>query len=189
MNYLNRESIIVAVYLTAIVAANLIITAFGPEASVVTAFVFIGLDLSTRDFLHEAWDRRGLIWKMALLIASGSLISYGLNKDAGPIALASFCAFAAAGVVDTIVYYSLRTKDRLIRINGSNVFSSITDSILFPVIAFGMFPGIYSIIAWQVVAKIGGGAIWGYVIYRIYKKAEFSNQKQFPPRTFKKSPN
>jgi len=169
-NIINRNNLIVLVYLAAIVSANLIITALGPAATIVTAFIFIGLDLSSRDFLHEAWDNNGLVWKMALLIAAGSIISYGLNVAAGPIALASFCAFAAAGIIDAIVYQFLKDKTRLVRINGSNIFSSAADSVIFPLMAFGSFPGIALIMLGQFASKFFGGALWGFVIDWAYKK-------------------
>jgi queuosine precursor transporter len=168
--FINRENFVVLMYLVAIVAANLIITAWGPAASIVTAFIFIGLDLSSRDFLHEAWDNDGLIWKMALLIAAGSIISYALNVAAGPIALASFCAFAAAGVIDAVVYHFLKDRTRLVRINGSNVFSSAADSVIFPLMAFGNFPGVALIMLGQFASKFFGGALWGFVIDWAYKK-------------------
>ena len=64
--------LLIGAYLAAIVAANLSVATFGPAVSVANAFVFIALDLSSRDRLHEAWTGRGLAWRMAALIASGS---------------------------------------------------------------------------------------------------------------------
>ena len=61
--------ILIIVYLSAIVLANLSVAAFGPEMSIVNAFLFIGLDLSTRDALHERWQGRNL-WRRMLLLAS-----------------------------------------------------------------------------------------------------------------------
>jgi queuosine precursor transporter len=154
--------IYIFLYLGAIVAANLIIAEFGPVATILTAFVFIGLDLTTRDHLHEIWHKKGLMWKMGLLIASGSLISYALNRDAGQIALASFIAFAATGAVDTLVYHFLHDRARWVKVNGSNVFGSATDSLIFPTLAFG------SLMPWivlgQFVAKVLGGALWFSII-------------------------
>ena len=48
---------IVLMYLAAIVAANLTVSAFGPTWSIVNALLFVGLDLTTRDKLHDAWLR------------------------------------------------------------------------------------------------------------------------------------
>ncbi|MCP4755890.1 MAG: VUT family protein [Proteobacteria bacterium] len=154
--------IYIGLYLGAIVAANLIITYFGPSASIATAFVFIGLDLTTRDYLHESWQGKGLVWKMGLLIASGSVISWILNRDAGPIALASFVAFAAAGVADAIVYQLLKEKSRVLKVNGSNVVSSGVDSLVFPTLAFGSLMPL--IVLGQFAAKVFGGAIWFGII-------------------------
>lgn len=152
----------VLLYLGAIVAANLIITVLGPTATIVTAFVFIGLDLTVRDYLHEAWQGKGLVWKMGLLIAAGSVISWLLNKDAENIAKASFIAFAAAGIVDALIFQLLKGKTRFLKVNGSNVVSSGVDSLVFPTLAFGQL--LPFIVLGQFLAKVFGGAIWFFII-------------------------
>ena len=45
----------VFIYLLAVVLANMIILWLGPLAAVITAFLFIGLDLTLRDKLHDQW--------------------------------------------------------------------------------------------------------------------------------------
>lgn len=137
---------------------------FGPNASIVNAFLFIGMDLSTRDKLHDAWNGRGLVWKMTALIAAGSLLSYLLNRSAGPIALASFVAFAAAATVDAIAYHFLRDRARLVRVNGSNVFSAAVDSLVFPTLAFGGLN--LAITLGQFTAKVAGGFVWSLILQR-----------------------
>ena len=52
-----QEAISVVIYLGAIVLANFMILWFGPAVSVINAFLLIGLDLSLRDRLHDAWGR------------------------------------------------------------------------------------------------------------------------------------
>lgn len=153
----------IVMYLAAIVCANLIIAQFGPVMAIPVAFLFIGLDLTARDHLHEAWHRRGLVWKMALLIGAGSALSWFLNRDAGRIALASFIAFAGAGVTDALIYHLLGDKARLLKINGSNLGSAAVDSILFPALAFG-FPLLWAIMLGQFAAKVLGGGAWSLVI-------------------------
>src|SRR3990167_7579037 len=106
---------LVSVYLIAIIAANLLVAQFGPAVTVLNAFLFIGLDLTTRDSLHERWQGRQLWPRMALLIAAGSVLSWLLNRNAGPIALASFVAFTCAGVVDTVVYSMLHERAKLVK--------------------------------------------------------------------------
>lgn len=160
-----RIPYLITLYLIAIVAANLSVAAFGPAVAVVNAFVFIALDLTSRDRLHEAWHGRGLAWKMACLIAAGSLLSYALNAGAGRIALASFVAFAVSATLDTLVYGILGQKSYALKVNGSNIVSAAADSLIFPALAFGL-PLLWPIVLGQFIAKVIGGALWAWVLAR-----------------------
>ena len=155
-------------YLTAAVLANLSTSFFGAYASILNAFLFIGLDLTARDKLHEAWHGRYLWAKMFALIAAGSLISYLLNRNAGMIAVASLAAFGVAGLVDAIVYQYLYDKPWMVKVNGSNIFSALADSLVFPTIAFGGFLPL--IVLGQFAAKVTGGFIWSWIIAKVSKK-------------------
>jgi uncharacterized PurR-regulated membrane protein YhhQ (DUF165 family) len=126
--------------------------------------LFIGLDLTSRDHLHDAWHGRGLAWKMAALIAVGSLLSWLLNRNAGPIALASFVAFACAAIVDTLAYHLLKDRSKMLKINGSNVLSAAVDSLVFPTLAFGAILPV--IVLGQFAAKVLGGFLWSIVLNR-----------------------
>lgn len=152
----------VFMYLVAIVLANLSVAYFGVAASYINAFVFIGLDLSSRDKLHDLWLGKGIVWKMGLLILLGSLISWLLNKDAGIIAIASFVAFGVSSLVDTIVYQILHNKKYLVRVNGSNIFSALADSVVFPTIAFGSFLPV--VVLGQFLCKFVGGFVWSLIL-------------------------
>ena len=158
----------IGMYLSAAVLANLSSSYFGPIASIFNAFVFIGLDLTARDKLHEAWHGRYLWVKMFLLIAAGSGISYLLNRNAGMIAVASLAAFGVAGMVDAIVYQFLHDKKWMVKVNGSNIFSALADSLVFPTIAFGGFLPL--IVLGQFTAKVAGGFIWSWIIAKVSKK-------------------
>jgi hypothetical protein len=151
-----------ALYLAAIVAANLSVAAFGPGVTIINAFWLIGLDLTLRDRLHDAWKRDALVPRMVGLIALGGLISYVLNVDAGPIALASTVAFAVSAGLDATAYALLEPYRRLIRINGSNVVGAAADSILFPTLAFGAF--LWPIVLGQFAAKVAGGFLWSLIL-------------------------
>lgn len=153
---------LIILYLVAIVAANLLVAQFGPSVAILNAFLFIGLDLTTRDRLHEQWAGRGLWWRMFVLIASGSLLSWLLNANTGPIALASLVAFAAAGVADALTYYALGGRSYLVRVNGSNVVGALADSLIFPWLAFGAWLPL--IVTGQFAAKVLGGALWAIVL-------------------------
>jgi len=166
---------LIVLYLAAIVAANLTVATFGPVVSIANAFLFIGLDLTTRDRLHEAWAGRGLIWKMGLLIATGSALSWLLNRNAGPIAVASFAAFAASASADALVYALLHERSALVKVNGSNVVSAAVDSIAFPVLAFGGFP--WLIIVGQFAAKVLGGFVWSLVLPLLVRRRTATTQE------------
>lgn len=155
--------LLIALYLLAIILANLSIAHFGPSASIFNAFLLIGLNLATRDKLHDQWGQN-IARNMFLLIAAGGAISYLMNAGAGRIALASVAAFALSEAVDAAVYHARRDRPYLIRSNTSNVFGAAVDSIIFPILAFGGFPIL--IILGQFVAKVTGGAMWSYILHR-----------------------
>lgn len=152
--------IAIVIWLAAIATANLTTAQFGPEWSIVNAFLLIGLDLSLRDRIHDRFN--GSVLVMAGLVAGGGLISYLINVDAARVALASTVAFAAAVTVDWIVYHFLRDQEFLVRANGSNIPAAVVDSLIFPTIAFGSL--LPFIVVAQLAAKIGGGAVWALVI-------------------------
>ena len=158
------QAFFVLLYLAAIIVANLMTARFGPAATIINALLFIGLDLVARDRLHEAWHGRGLVWKMGVLIATGSLLSWLLNRNAGQIAVASFVAFALAAVTDTLTY-SIGLRQGwtwFVRCNGSNLTSAAVDSLAFPTLAFGGF------MPWvtfgQLAAKVCGGMLWSLIL-------------------------
>lgn len=161
---------LVALYLAAIVAANLSSSHFGPEASIYNAFFLIGLNLTTRDRLHDLWGSKRFR-NMALLIGAGSAISYAasiaLASEALPsavvarIALASCVAFAVAESADALLYHLLRFKPWLERSNTSNLLSATLDSTVFVSIAFGWN---WPIIFGQLCAKVAGGFVWSLIL-------------------------
>jgi hypothetical protein len=157
------DVVTVGVYLVAIVAANLTVAAFGPAASVPIAFVWIGLDLTLRDRLHDRWQGRGLWPRMLALIVTGGVLSWLVNRDAGVIAVASTVAFLLAASADALTYTLLGDRSRRLRVNGSNVIGAAVDSLAFPAIAFGL-PLLWPIIVGQFLAKVAGGAVWNEVL-------------------------
>jgi uncharacterized PurR-regulated membrane protein YhhQ (DUF165 family) len=147
------------VYVLAMVAANFIVAAFGPKVSPILAFVFIGLDLALRDWLHVRISRG----QMALLIAGAALLSWALNPSAGQIALASAVAFGAAALTDWLVFTRVKGS-WLFRANVSNSAGAAVDSLVFPTLAFGsLMP---EIVLLQFVAKTLGGALWARLLSR-----------------------
>lgn len=147
----------IAIYAIAMTLANLSVAAFGPAISSINAFLFIGLDLTLRDWLHV----RLKIWQMGCLILVSGLLTLLLNPATGQIALASAIAFTAAATIDWSVFARLKGSWQL-RANASNVTGALVDSLIFPTIAFGVL--IPHIIAMQFVAKVFGGFLWSLIL-------------------------
>lgn len=157
------NAILVAVYVAAMVTANLLVWWLGPWFSPINAFLLIGLDLTLRDVMHERFTR----WQLAGVILVGGALTWVLNPAAAHIAFASMTAFVAAAIVDWAVYAGLKSKPWLVRSNGSNVVGAAVDSVIFPTLAFGVF--MPHIIAMQFAAKVFGGAIWSFLLARMVK--------------------
>jgi len=159
----------VALYLGAIVVANFVVAHFGQAALPFTAWVLIPFDLVTRDVLHERWSKAkgGWVVRMALLIASGSVLTAALSWDAKQVALGSFCAFGVAGVVNAGVYHALRERSRFVRMNVSNLFAAVADSLIFPIVAFGLANTSGWLCASQAGSKFFGGLFWAWLFVRV----------------------
>lgn len=162
-----RTPTLVGAYLAAIVAANLSVSEWGAKAAVYNAFLLIGLDLSTRDALHDLWRGR-LVRNMALLIAAGSALSYalGLALGSGPfvgrIALASAVAFGAAALADSLAYHLLRDRPWYERANQSNLAGAAVDSLVF--VALWPFGFAFTLAFTLFAAKVAGGVVWSFVL-------------------------
>ena len=153
----------IAVYATSMTAANLLIMAFGPVISPINSFVFIGLDLALRDWLHIKLKTT----QMLVMIMSSGVITYALNPAAGKIAVASAVAFTCAAMVDFGVFSAIKGK-WLKRSTVSNVAGAAVDSLIFPSLAFGVL--MPHIVAAQFAAKVLGGAMWSFVLSRKQQK-------------------
>lgn len=148
------------IYTAAMTLANLSIAQWGPWVSLINSFLFMGLDLALRDWLHIHIKP----WKMGVLIAFTGFLTYALNPAAGAIAIASAVAFTAAAVVDWSVF--TRVKGSLLRrSNASNIAGAAVDSVVFPTLAFGVL--MPHIVALQFAAKVAGGFVWWLLIDRV----------------------
>ena len=152
------------IYIAAVAAANLSVAHFGPASTPINAFLLIGLDLAIRDRLHLDWHGRSLWARMFGLITGAGVVSYILNPASGVISLASLVAFSAAAITSAAVFQAARRYPVLTRANGANVAGAAVDSLIFPLIAFGtVFP---TIAALQFIAKVAGGAVWSWAVFR-----------------------
>jgi len=165
-------ALFVAGYLAAVVAANLSAAFVAARVPLrwfavfdfLICFIFIAVDLVVRDTLHEHWEGRGLWLRMLGLIGTGSVLSALVNGAASRIALASFCAFLAAGLTDTLVYHLARRFPRFTRVNTSNLASAFADSLVWPLVAFGSLQ--VGLTAVEFAAKVLGGAAWAALLLR-----------------------
>lgn len=157
--------ILISIYATAMTLANLSIAHWGPWVSPINAFLFIGLDLALRDWLHT----RLKAYQMGALISATGLLTYVLNPAAGMIAIASAVSFTAAAVVDWAVFYKV-VGTWFKRSTVSNVAGAAVDSLIFPTLAFGVL--MPNIVALQFVAKVAGGLVWSYLIEKLKTKGK-----------------
>lgn len=155
------SAILIAVYVVAMVTANLLVWWLGPWFSPINSFFLIGLDLTLRDVMQERLSR----WQLAGVILVGGAITWAVNPAAKHIAIASAVAFIVSAIADWAAYTALRSRPWLIRSNGSNVVGAAVDSIIFPTLAFGSF--LPHIIAMQFAAKVGGGFLWSLIFQPI----------------------
>lgn len=159
---------LVALYLAAIVAANLLLAVFGPRVAPLNGFALIAFDLATRDRLHTAWAGRGLWARMLALVGAGGALSLALAyaTTAAPpdvvarIAWASCAAFVAAGLADAAVFAAGVRLPWLARANLSNVAGAAADSAVFGLLA-GLPP---AVILTLFAAKVAGGLLWSVAL-------------------------
>jgi uncharacterized PurR-regulated membrane protein YhhQ (DUF165 family) len=145
------------IYPFALIAANLLVNEFGPWISPINSFLLIGLDLSLRDWLHLRMSRKA----MFMLILFSAITSYFINPSSMMIAIASSTSFLISGLVDYYVFTKAKGK-WIVRSNKSNFFGAITDSVLFPTIAFGVL--MPEIIVLQSLSKITGGFVFSLIL-------------------------
>jgi len=145
-------------YLVAACGANVAVTLFGYAALPYTAAMLIPFDLTARDVLHDRWHGNWLAARMAALVCAGSAVAWLCCDGSPSVCLASAVAFCVAGAVDSLVYAALKAAPREVRMNTSNVASSLADSVAFPLVAFGTVSA--QLAATQVCLKVAGGAAW-----------------------------
>lgn len=156
---------VIAVYIAAMVSANLLVWWLGPWFSPINAFLLIGLDLTLRDVMHDRLTK----WQMLSVVLAGGALTWLLNPSAAHIAIASATAFTLSAAADWAAYTFLRQRPWLVRSNGSNVVGAAVDSVIFPTLAFGGF--LPHIVAMQFAAKVGGGAVWSWLLRKRFATA------------------
>ncbi|TFV95441.1 VUT family protein [Leifsonia flava] len=152
-----RGSIALAVYIGAILAANILSANFGLVpvgfGLVVTAGTYAaGFALLSRDFVHVYLGMRGVL----VGIAVGLALSWFLATPA--LAVASAVAFLVAELADMFVFLRMRPRGFVRAALISNCVSAPIDSVLFLWIAG--FPLMFESIVGQMVGKI----LWATIV-------------------------
>lgn len=167
-----RALVAAIMYIAVAASANLIMLAVSDATltqflivDVTTCFFLIAFDLVTRDYLHEYFAGRGVLFPLFAIILAGGFVSFVLNAQVLRIAIASSAAFLAAGIADTLVYALARRFPRVWRINVSNVAAACVDSIVWPTIALSSV--VLPVTAAELVAKLVGGMFWSIVLLQL----------------------
>lgn len=156
-------------YVGAIALANWLVTKYGHAALPFTAFAIIPFDMTARNVLHELWRGNWLVPKMGLLILFGAVISFVLGGSSLAVSVASFLAFATSGAVDSLVYQLLFNRKPLVKMNASNGAAALTDSVIFPLVAFGELA--LPIMIAQAGMKFVGGGVWSLAAKHLVVRA------------------
>lgn len=157
------------IYLAAIILANLSVAYFGPASTPVNAFLFIGLDLTLRDKLHDSWSGSGyLATRMGALIMTGGVLTFLVAPGTQSIVIASVVAFSVAATLDAVAYHALKGKTDSVRVNTSNAFGAAADSVIFPTLAFGVF------MPWVILAQFAAKVLGGFVWFRLLRSRVFA---------------
>lgn len=167
-------------YLTIIVASNVITAMFPPFALfngsllIPTGSVFVGVTFMLRDFVQMKYGKR----LTYVIIFTASMISVAISRAVGDtmhVAVASMVAFLVSESLDTEIFSRLK-KSFLLRIMLSGIIGGIADSLIF--VTLGLGPIGAAMITWnQVPYAVLGQAIVkvvmqpvGVLTYMLFRK-------------------
>lgn len=153
----------IIIYLTAFVLANLMVLWYGKYGLIFTALFLIPFDFVMRCLFHEKWKGKELILKLGGLIIVASVLTYFINSGSKNIAIASAVGFISAQIIAGIFYQLTIKKSYFIKVNGSDFFGIIVDSLLFQLIAFSIID--LNITISQTILKIIGGLFWYWLFF------------------------
>lgn len=165
--FVNPMLRIYVLFLTAFVAANLIVKYTGPPGLWISSFFLIPFDFVCRCIIHEKLKGARLFLVLFSLTAIAAGLTVLINWQARNIAIASVAGFCAAQLFAGLVYQALKKQPYFIKVNGSDLVAIIFDSIVFQYIAFNILS--MQITAGQILIKIAGGLLWYYIIFKIYR--------------------
>ena len=155
----------VAIFITVMATANLLVAQLGPWITPFNAFVLVGLSMVSRDVLHQKWHDDATFYpKMFGMIAAAGLAAWAVNPAAGRIAIASATALTVSALAETATFQRLINRRWMVRSNGSNLPGAIVDTVVFTTVAFGFAWGLLAVMAAQAGMKIAGGLFWSALL-------------------------
>lgn len=157
----------ISLYLAAFVLANFIVLWLGPAGLIITALLLIPFDFVMRCFFHEQWKGKELIAKLGTLVIISSALTYVINHETQNIALGSMTGFISAQIIAGAFYQMTIKKSYFIKVNGSDAFGIIADSIVFQLVAFDSLD-LYITLS-QTALKIVGGLFWYWLLFHKLK--------------------
>jgi uncharacterized PurR-regulated membrane protein YhhQ (DUF165 family) len=165
------QALRISIYLFALIFANFIVVWYGKTGLIFTALFLIPFDFVIRCIFHEKWKGKELIIKLGTLTITASIITYMINSDALNIAAGSALGFMSAQVIAGLFYQWAIKKAFWIKVNGSDFFGILTDSVVFQIVAFSAIDP--TITASQTALKLIGGVFWYWLIFvklKLHKK-------------------
>lgn len=159
--------LIVFLYLTSIICANLLVKYLGAYGLWFSSFFLIPFDFVTRCLLHEKWKGLKLILRLFVITTIACALTYALNTDAKLIAIASITGFTSAQIAAGIFYQFNKDKSWFFKVNVSDLLAIIADSIVFQLVAFGHTDSLVTL--GQIAIKFTGGLLWYYILFKKIK--------------------
>lgn len=154
-------------YLIAFISANLIVKQVGAYGLWISSFFLIPFDFIVRCIIQERLSKNNM--KVFLLLSSIFVFFFTkwINPNAEKIALASWIAFSLSQYTAATMYQFVIKRSYFWKVNGSDLFAIITDSIVFQCVAFSHLSPAITI--GQIMLKISGGLLWYYILFKRLK--------------------
>lgn len=160
--------LILFLFLSAFVAANLIVKHFGAQGLLISSFLLIPFDFVCRCLIHEKLSGKRLFLTLSALTLAAAVITYIINRDALNIALGSIAGFTAAQIMAGYFYQQVKQSGSwFFKVNISDLIAIVFDSIAFQLVAFSVFSPL--VMGGQVIIKFAGGLLWFFIIFKWLK--------------------
>lgn len=157
-----RKILMLSLYVSLFILANLLVGIFGPWITPINALVIIGADMVIRDRIQY---ENGFSWAIFCCLLAG-IITFLINPETQMIAVASFVSILLAGISSALVF-KLKNGNFYSKSYPANVICAAIDSLVFPYVAFGSI--MFDISLMQFIAKVVGATLVLYIMRKFCK--------------------